>query len=164
MSEADSPNRWVEIEFDCLPLRSVERLDIPIDASPRFQQLCQDIKEAMDQHGLHNTFYLYNARCVFHLTNHETEGLIEFRFQGTVFTDAQDERTVRTDLQVQLQRESCEWATESVLQWFEQSVTKAVQVEFDRYISAGDLAQARERIEKIQAASDDASGFLGMYL
>ena len=28
-------DRWVEISFDCLPLRSVGRLDIPMDASPK---------------------------------------------------------------------------------------------------------------------------------
>jgi hypothetical protein len=30
--------RYVEIVFDCLPLRSVGRLDIPIDASPKYRQ------------------------------------------------------------------------------------------------------------------------------
>lgn len=164
MSDAGETPRWVEIEFDCLPLRSIERLDVPMDASPRFQQLCEDIKSAMDRHGSHNTFFLYNARCTFHLTNDADLGAIEFRFQGTVFTDANDKKAVRADLQIQLTRETCEWATESVLHWFEQSVPKAVQAEFDRYIAAGDLDQARERIEKIQAASDDAGGFLGMYL
>ena len=29
--------RYVEIVFDCLPLRSISRLDIPIDASPRYR-------------------------------------------------------------------------------------------------------------------------------
>ena len=28
--------QWVEIEFDCLPLRSVTRQDVPIDASPKY--------------------------------------------------------------------------------------------------------------------------------
>ena len=40
----------------------------------------------------------------------------------------------------------------------------AVAVEFDRFIKAGDLAKAKQRIEQIQSASDDAGGFLGMYL
>ena len=37
-------------------------------------------------------------------------------------------------------------------------------VEFDRYIAAGDLAQTVQRIEAIQARSDAAGGYLGMYL
>ena len=118
----------------------------------------------MDRHGLHNTFFLYNALCTFHLTNAPDQGVIQFRFQGTVFTDEADKTTVRTDLEVHLKKETCEWANESVLQWFEQTVEKAVQVEFDRYIAAGDLEQAQERLKQIQSASDDASGFLGMYL
>ena len=36
-------NRWVEIAFDCLPLRTITRLDIPIDASPAYQQRCERI-------------------------------------------------------------------------------------------------------------------------
>jgi hypothetical protein len=39
-----------------------------------------------------------------------------------------------------------------------------VAVEFDRYIEAGDLDRARKRMEKIQAASDESGGYLGMYL
>jgi hypothetical protein len=39
-----------------------------------------------------------------------------------------------------------------------------VVVEFDRYIQAGDLEQTKRRVEQIQAASDDAGGFVGMYL
>ena len=51
-----------------------------------------------------------------------------------------------------------------VVEWFQKSVDRAVAVEFDRYIAAGDLQQAKQRIEKSQAASDDADGFVGMYL
>ena len=32
------------------------------------------------------------------------------------------------------------------------------------YLHAGDLDKAKQRIEQIQSASDDAEGFLGMYL
>ena len=41
---------------------------------------------------------------------------------------------------------------------------KAVEIEFDRYIAAGDLAQTVERIAKLQTASDERGGFVGMYL
>ena len=59
-------NRFVDITFDCLPLRSVTRLDIPIDASPKYQALCERIKQGIATHGTFNTYYLYNARCTFH--------------------------------------------------------------------------------------------------
>ena len=36
-------NRYVEISFDCLPLRSVGRLDIPMDASPKYRERCERI-------------------------------------------------------------------------------------------------------------------------
>jgi hypothetical protein len=43
-------------------------------------------------------------------------------------------------------------------------VQEAVKIEFDRYIAAGDLQATRDRIEQITAESDEAGGFLGMYL
>ncbi len=87
-------NRYVEITFDCLPLRSVTRLDVPIDASPKYQALCERIKQAIATHGTHNTYYLYNARCAFHLTNHPEVGSVEFSFEGTVMTDPGDQQTI----------------------------------------------------------------------
>lgn len=157
-------NRWVEITFDCLPLRSVPRLDIPIDASPKFRARCEAIKQAIERHGTHNTYHLYNARCVFHLTNDERVGMLEFRYEGTVFTDDADERTTRADLNVELVRETCDWLTEPIVEWFRQSVPRAVTVEFDRYIAAGDLAQAKERLERLQATTDASGGYVGMFL
>ncbi len=157
-------NRWVEIAFDCLPLRTIGRLDIPIDASPVYQRRCEAIKHAIDKHGSHNTYYLYNAECKFHLTNREDIGSIEFRYTGTLLTDADDLKASRADLQIELIRETCDWLTAPVVKWFEQCVTPAVLVEFDRYIEAGDLQKAKERIAKLQAQSDEQGGFLGMYL
>ncbi len=157
-------NRWVEITFDCLPLRTVGRLDVPLDASPKYQQFCTRVKAALEKHGAHNSYYLYNARCVFHLTNHDELGMIAFRFEGVVLTDESDRESSGNDLQVELAGETCSWLTQPVVAWFQQSVQKAVEVEFDRYIAAGDLAQTEQRIRQIQAASDDAEGFLGMYL
>src|SRR5262245_64423089 len=80
-------NRWVEIAFDCLPLRSVGRLDIPLDASPKYRQRCEQVKRAIEKHGSHNTYFLYNASCVFHLTNRDNFGTLEFSFTGTVITE-----------------------------------------------------------------------------
>jgi hypothetical protein len=157
-------NRWVDITFDCLPLRSVGRLDVPIDASPKFRELCTRVKAAIEKHGSHNTYYLYNARCIYHLVNADDTGVAEFRYEGVVITDPEDRRTKRCDLQVELLRETCDWLTEPVVQWFRETVTQAVAVEFDRYIEAGDLEQAKNRIEQVQAASDEAGGYLGMYL
>jgi hypothetical protein len=101
---------------------------------------------------------------VFHLTNSPDIGMIDFRFEGTVLTDPTDQRTEICTLQVELVRETCDWLTEPVVHWFNETVTHAVQAEFDRYIAAGTLSQTIERIEKIQAASDQSGGYLGMYL
>jgi hypothetical protein len=162
--DASGENLWVDIRFDCLPLRSVGRMDAPLDASPKFRQLCGNIKAAIERHGSHNTYYLYNATCVFHLTNNAKVGKLDFRFEGCVFTDADDTKTIRTDLAIRLKEETCDWLNEPVIQWFLQTVGEAVRCEFDRYIAAGDLEQARQRLAKIQSESDDAGGFLGMYL
>ena len=98
--------RWVEISFDCLPLRSIGRLDVPLDASPKYQALCHRIKTAMEKHGSLNAYYLYNARCVFHLTNHSQLGMLQFSFEGTVLTDAEDLHAKSSDLMVELQKET----------------------------------------------------------
>ncbi len=157
-------NQWVEITFDCLPLRSISRLDVPIDASPKYVAWCERVKAAINTHGTHNAYYLYNAHCKYHLLNDKTEGEIDFRFEGTILTNTEDLQAKDCHLDVTLSRETCDWLTEPVKDWFCSSVIKAVLVEFNRYIDAGDLQKTRERIEKIQADSDDAGGFVGMYL
>jgi len=43
-------------------------------------------------------------------------------------------------------------------------VPKAVLAEFDRYIAAGDLEQAKKRIAALQARADQSGGYMGMYL
>ncbi len=157
-------NRFVDITFDCLPLRSLTRLDIPIDASPKYQALCERILEAIASHGTLNTYYLYNAHCTFHLTNKPDLGSVEFAFEGTVMTDATDQKTYRCHLEVRLERETCDWLIEPAVTWLRDSVTQAVSVEFDRFIEAGDLAQTVERIRRQQAQTDASGGFVGMYL
>ncbi|GIW91417.1 MAG: hypothetical protein KatS3mg109_1849 [Pirellulaceae bacterium] len=155
---------WVEVTFDCLPLRAIPRIDIPLDATPQYRALCERLKRAIEQHGTFNTYYLYNARAVYHLTNHPVRGMLEFTFEGTVFTDEQDTRTVRADLDVQLVRETVEWLVQPVVDWFRETVTHTVLVEFDRYIAAGDLEKARQRMERIQQEMERHGGYLGMYL
>jgi hypothetical protein len=157
-------NHWVDITFDCLPLRMVVRMDVPIDASPKYQAFCQRVKAALEKHSTFNTYYLYNAACTYHLTNREDLGLIRFRFEGTVITDEEDRHAVRCDLDVELAAETCNWLTEPVVAWFRDGVRHAVAVEFDRYIEAGDLEQTKRRLQTLQAASDNAGGFVGMYL
>ena len=155
---------WVDINFDCLPLRSVGRLEIPLDASPKYQQRCMNIKAAMEKHGSHNSYYLYNAQVTFRLTNAEEVGMLQFRFEGTVLTDAVDAKSLRTDLHVDLLRETCDWLSEPIVQWFKETVPRTVAVEFDRYIATGDLEKTRRRLEEIESQSDDQDGFMGMYL
>jgi len=157
-------SQWVEISFDCLPLRSIPRLDIPIDASPKFRRRCENILAAIDKHGSHNSYYLYNARCIYHLMNHPEHGMLEFAFEGTVLTAEDDLSTRQCDLTVELTKETCDWLTSTIRDWFQETVPRSVAVEFDRYIEAGDLEKARERVKQIQEASDDAGGFVGMYL
>ena len=144
--------------------RHTNRLDIPIDASPAYRVRCQRIKQALETHGSHNTYFLYDARCTFHLTNDSEFGMIQYTFEGTVLTDSTDRQTLRCDLQVELARETCDWLSEPVSTWLAETVSKAVQIEFDRYIAAGDLAQTVERIKQLQSQSDERGGFVGMYL
>ncbi len=154
----------VLITFDCLPLRSIERFDIPLDASPAFRAKCERILVATQKHGTHNAYYLHNARCVFRLTNDEELGMIEFRFEGAVLTDDTDRETRTADLDVELISETCDWLSEPIVDWFKQTVARAVRAEFDRYIAAGDLERTRVRLEKMQAESEAQGGFVGMYL
>jgi hypothetical protein len=154
-------DRWVEIEFNCLPLRSIGRLDIPLDASPKYREFCERIKGAIEKHGSHNSYYLYKATCRYHLLNHPQLGMIEFRFEGTVITDDADMKTSTSNLQVDLVRETCDWLTEPVVKWFHETVAHSVEIEFDRYIAAGDLDKAKERMEKIRAQAEESGGFMG---
>ncbi len=101
---------------------------------------------------------------MYHLTNHEQIGVLEFRFEGTVLTDAEDMKTRHCDLEVELAGEVCPWLVASVTDWFADSVREAVKVEFDQFISAGDLEKTVRRLEELQAASDAQGGFLGIGL
>ncbi len=154
----------VEIDFECLPLRTVGRLDVPIDASPGFRAFCERVKRAIEKHGTHNAYYLHNAHCAYRLTNDEQIGLLDFQFEGTVLTDPDDRKALLADLDVQLRCETCDWLTEPAVAWFRETVSRAVVVEFDRFAAAGDLRRTVERIERIQEESDAHGGFLGMGL
>ena len=156
--------QWVEVEFDCLPLRSVTRLDVPLDASPKYEQFVLRVKSAINQHGSHNTYYLHRGSCVFHLTNDPQRGEIAFSFEGTAMTCNKDQQTKSVDLTVELSRETCGWLSEPFVNFLRESVQHALIVEFDSFIQAGDLQKTEERIRKINEQSDAADGYVGMYL
>lgn len=159
-----SMDRWVEIAFDCLPLRSIGRLDIPLDASPAYQAKCERIKQAIEKHGSHNSYFLHNAQIVYYLTNSAARGMLQFDFEGIVLTDEKDEQTYDCYLRIELKRETCDWLNQTVVKWFEQTVQHAVAVEFDRFIAAGDLEKTKERMTALEASQDETQGFLGMHL
>ena len=154
----------VKITFDCLPLRSLPQVSSPTEGSPKFQELVGRIEAAIKRYGRHNAYYLYNARCVFHLTNSESLGMLDFRFEGTLLTNAEDMKTQVVELEVDMVGETCDWLTEPALRWFETTVHRAVKVEFDRYIAAGDLDRTRERMEQLEDETLSSGGFLGMGL
>jgi len=154
----------VAISFDCTPLRSVPRLDIPLDASPGYRVRLERMQRAVAAHGTRNAYYLTDGSCTFRFTNDSESGWVRFRFEGTVLTDGSDLKTTGGDLAIGLDVETCDWLTQPAVEWLTISVKHAVEAEFDRYIAAGDLAKARERLAREQAASDEAGGFLGMNL
>lgn len=154
----------VAIEFECTPLRSVPRVDIPLDASPGYRARLERFQKAVARHGTRNTYYLTNASCTFRFTNEPDSGWVRFAVEGTVITDDADSKTVGSDLDVRLDTETCDWLTQPAVRWLALSARHAVEAEFNRYIAAGDLNRALERIAREQAASDAAGGFLGMNL
>ena len=151
---------FIEIAFDCLPLRAVGRVDVPLDASPAFRARCERLKQAIEKHGTANTYYLFNAHCVFRLANSEIEGMLRFSFDGTVFTDASDARTARVDLHVSLAAETCGGVPAELLPWLTRQVENAVRLEFDRYIAAGSLQETLDRLQRI----DQLAGIGGLGL
>ncbi|MEA1950612.1 MAG: hypothetical protein U9N87_04465 [Planctomycetota bacterium] len=99
----------VKFSFDCLPLRSITRFDVPIDAPAEMEAKIGRIRAAIKKHGNLNTYYLHNAKCVYHLSNSEDVGMLEFSFEGTVLTDQKDSKTLQCDLSANLERETCDW-------------------------------------------------------
>jgi hypothetical protein len=158
-------SNFIDITFDCLPLRSVPRLDAPLDdAAPEVEDFARRVRRAVTKHGQFNTYYLYDAQCVFHFTNDEKLGMVAFRFEGTVLADSQDLKSLDCDLEVELTGEVCDWLTAGAVTWLKETVGHAVRAEFDRYIHAGDLMRTIERLERLRAESDAHGGFLGMGL
>lgn len=157
-------HRPVDIAFDCLPLRSVSRLDPPIDASPGLIAKWERIKRAIAEHGTHNTYFLHNAHCRFYVTNDPKCGMISFKFEGVLFTDEYDESARSATLHVTLDQENVPWLEQHVVRWFSESVNHAVCAEFNRYIGAGDPDRTRKRLEQLQQMIEQSGGFVGMHL
>jgi len=144
----------VDIAFDCLPLRSVGRVDVPLDASPAFRARCEQLQHAIDTHGASNAYFLYNTRCVFRLANSDVENMLRFSFDGTLLTDRSDCKADRADLAIELTAQTCGWVPPDVLAWFRGVVQRAVLIEFDHFISAGRLAERVDRLGKIDSVAE----------
>ncbi len=153
----------VEITFDCLPLRAVGRLDAPLDASPVYRARYEHLIAALEKYGPERTYFLYDARCVFRLANSEIEGMLRFEFEGMARTDASDLLTEQVELDVKLTSETCGGISAEVLAWLVERVNKAVAIEFDRFIAAGQLRERATNLGQIERLSDLA-GFSGMNL
>jgi hypothetical protein len=157
-------SQYVDISFTCIPLRSVGRFDPPPDATERQRGLWDQLRQSLHKHGVHNAFFLDNGRCVFRFANHETLGMVCFEFQGTVLTDAGDRETIGSDLRIELQSEICPWLTADAVAWLKETVDRAVRIEFDRYIAAGDLQKTIDRLRHLDAETEAKGGYLGMGL
>lgn len=151
----------IDIAFDCLPLRSVSRVDIPIDASPTFRERCERLQRAIEAYDSAHAYFLYNTRCVYRLANSAVENMLRFRFGGTVLTDLSDGKAERADLDVELVAETCGPIPPEVLAWFRSIVTRAVLIEFDRFIAAGQLSARVDKLGSVDSIVD-LSDFAGM--
>ncbi len=163
-NQSSAAGHWVDVVFDCMPLRTVTRVDAPLDASPKLTAKILRVKAALEKHGTLNSYYLHNATCTYHLTNDPRQGMMEFEFEGVVLTDQRDLQSRSCDLQVSLRRETCSWLNQSIVDWLSETVQRNVLIEFDSYIAQGDLTKTLERIEQTQQASDESGGYVGMYL
>jgi hypothetical protein len=151
----------VDIAFDCLPLRTVSRLDVPLDASEALRRRAEHMKSAISAFGLERSYFLYNARCVFRFANSEVDGICRFEFEGAVQTDAGDRKCERTMLEVRLISETCGGLPAEIEVWLADRVRQAVAIEFDRFIAAGQHTAGEGEADKLGSLSQ-LSGLSGM--
>src|SRR3990172_1178975 len=144
----------VDIAFDCLPLRSVGRVDVPLDASPAFRARCERLQRAIDAYGAENAYFLYNTRCVYRLANSDIDNMLRFSFDGTLLTDRSDCKADRADLTIELTAETCGSMSPDVLAWFRRVVERAVLIEFDHFIAAGRLAERVTQLGQVNSITD----------
>lgn len=151
----------VDIAFDCLPLRSVGRLDIPLDASESFRRRAEQMQLAIQTYGAERTYFLYNARCIFRFANSEIEGACRFEFEGIARTDAGDRTCEEVVLNATLANETCGGVPSQVQEWLAQQVRRAVTIEFNRFIAAGQLASRSDELGEIEDLAN-ISGLAGL--
>jgi hypothetical protein len=149
--ERPSTSPCIDIAFDCLPLRTLSRLDIPLDASDAFRRRAEQMKAAITAWGADRSYYLYNAHCIYRFANSEVEGICRFAFEGAVQTDAGDRKCDQTMLDVHLISETCGGLSSEVEAWLADRVRHAVAIEFDRFIAA-----------QLAAPSDSGSPLTGL--
>lgn len=140
----------VDVAFDCLPLRSVGRLDIPLDASESLRRRAERMQLAIQTHGAERSYFLYNARCIFRFANSEFEGVCRFEFEGIARTDAGDRKCEEVVLNVSLVSETCGGVPDEVQPWLVERVRQAVAIEFDRFIAAGQLASRSDELGQVE--------------
>jgi hypothetical protein len=147
----------VDISFECLPLRSVGRLDVPLDASDVLRRRLERIASALEAFGAERTYFLYKARCVYRFANSDVDGICRFEFEGIVRTDAGDRLCEQTMLDVTLVSDTCGGVPADVELWLADRVRQAVAIEFDRFVAAGRLPP-----EDGSAPGLDVSGLAGI--
>ena len=156
----------VNIVFECLPLGRVSHAGMPLDASDEQRALWRRFRAAMNKHGRENTYFLYNADCTFRLSNRNSETnseFVRFLFEATVRTDAMDERPIEIDLACQLADSDFEQPlAPEVLEFFQEAVRRAVLVEFQHFINAGNLKRTLAQREQLLREWDRNRGFVGM--
>src|SRR5262245_59878803 len=151
----------VDIAFDCLPLRSLPRVDIPLDASPAFRARCERLRKALDAHAGENAYYLYNTRCTYRLANSDIDNMLRFSFDGTLVTDRSDCKAARADLDIVLTADTCGGVPPAAMDWLRGIVRRAVLIEFDRFISDGRLAARKDELGGVDSIAN-VGGFAGM--
>jgi hypothetical protein len=151
----------VDIAFDCLPLRSIARVDIPLDASPAFRARSERLQQSINRYAGENAYFLYNTRCTFRLANSDIDNMLRLSFDGTLLTDRSDCKADRADLNVVLTAETCNGVPPAALEWLRGIVTRAVLIDFDRFIDAGKLAERVKQLGSVDSITDVA-GFAGM--
>ena len=153
----------VDIEFDCLPLRSVSRVDVPLDASPTYRARCERLKRAIDAYHGKNAYFLHNTTCTYRLANSEIANMLRFTFDGVVLTDRSDCKTERAELAIELVAETCGGVPPAALEWLRGVVERAVVVEFDRFIGAGELTARLAQLNDAESGAAMA-GIAGLGL
>jgi hypothetical protein len=151
----------VTIVFECLPFRLVGHTGMPLDASDEQQALWRRFRAAMAKHGTANTYFLYNADCIFKLSN-GPDGFVRFVFEATVKTDEKDERPIDIDLACRLAESDFERISPEVQNFVREAVRRAVLAEFQLFIDAGNLKRALAQREHILREWDRTRGFIGM--